>query len=150
LSFNEIREYIYGLVKGDATFQSLTGGNGGDNPRIYYQFPPESIPVSDTYPAFVVYLTEFFDAIEAADHVTGKRPPITFTFVIWSQSATVLDQIFERLFDIPFEVINFNTATYGIKLFRYLEGGDFPVEREFPRLHHRVVRWKAEVVYERS
>lgn len=149
MSFNEIREHVYGLVKGDADFQTLTGGNGGDNPRIYYQYPPEKLPVDNTFPAFVVYTTEFFEAIEAVDHVTGQRPPIVFAFILWAQDPAILDQIFERFFDIPFEVVSFNTTSYRVTLFRFAEGGDFPVEREFPRLYHRVVRWRVERIYQR-
>jgi len=146
VSFYEIREHVYGLIADDATFKTLTGATASDK-RIYYQFPPERIEISDSKPAYIVYSTEFFEAIEAMEHVTGQRPPITFSFVIWAKDPQKLDQIFLRLFDIPIEVKAFNTATYRITAFRYLEGGDFPVDHEITRLYHRVVRWKAERVY---
>lgn len=51
---DEIKKAYYDLLKNDATLQGLTGYTASD-PRIYEWFPPMDVPLSATYPAFILY-----------------------------------------------------------------------------------------------
>lgn len=105
----ELNALLYGAVKNDATYQTLTGGTAAD-PRIYKQRTPVELPVSDTKPAYSVYYESgTIDPGLRVDDV-GRNDAV-YMLECYATTDVLLSQVtsrLERLFDYQ----RFETTSY--------------------------------------
>lgn len=87
---DEIKQYVYNLLKNDATMQSYTGYTASD-PRIYEWFPAIDPTLSSTLPGYIVYRA-----------VSYGRPAI---YVDRAQEGDIF---------LHFDILTYNSDTKGL------------------------------------
>jgi len=91
----ELRVLTFTLLKDDVTYQTLTGGNATD-PRVYYQYTPAKVVVSDTTPAYSVYYRSGTVRNLPRVDVAGRDDQV-FTVEIYAQTADRCEDIADGL-----------------------------------------------------
>lgn len=98
-SYTSIHELLYQLIKGDGTFQSLTGATGNDA-RIYYFHPPEDIELSNSKPAYVTYFEESGAGIEDDRVYLAGEGDLIYRFDVWANNFDNMLAVWKAMRDI--------------------------------------------------
>ncbi|MEW6613944.1 MAG: hypothetical protein AB1401_00510 [Thermodesulfobacteriota bacterium] len=109
----EIKDFLYKLIRNDATFKSLTGADSKD-PRIYFFYPPDDVVVSDEKPCYVTYYLGAGAGLPDPHVNSVQRPDEVYTFDIWGKDIDVIEDVFERIDALFFETNRFETSGYRI------------------------------------
>lgn len=107
----EIRKLVYQIIRDDATFKILTGATASD-PRIFWQFTPQKVNVTDSRHTYVVYFRS--GTISTTDKVNeAGREDQVYTIEIYSKTSDGCDDVADRLVDM-FRDKQYTTATYSV------------------------------------
>lgn len=98
-AYTSIHELLYQLIKGDGTFQSLTGADVSD-PRIYYFHPPEDIELSTSKSAYVTYFEESGAGIEDDRVYLAGEGDLVFRFDVWANNFDNMLAVWKAMRDI--------------------------------------------------
>lgn len=107
----EIRVLVYETIRDDATFKALTGAIASD-PRIFWQFTPQKVQVTDSRHTYIVYFRAgTVTTVDKVD-VAGREDQV-YTIEIYSKTPQGCDDVADRLVDM-FRDRQFATNTYSV------------------------------------
>jgi len=124
----ELKDYIYSLLKADATIQSLTGYTASDS-RIYPAYPPKEVVVNSTYPGYIVFrLVGYGRGSEYVDR--AEKGDMYLHLDIYGLTYRTAENIAVRVNDLLDLYGPFSTTNYRVLNLEVVEHSDFPPEGE--------------------
>jgi hypothetical protein len=107
----EIRVLVFETIKDDSTFQNLTGATASD-PRIFWQFTPQKVQVTDSRHTYAVYFRSGTISTTDKVDVAGREDQV-YTIEIYSKTPDGCDVVADRLVDM-FRDRQYTTNTYSV------------------------------------
>jgi hypothetical protein len=109
VAINEIRFLVFTVMRTDITYQGLTGATASD-PRVFWQYTPLKIEISDLKPGYSVYYRS--GTIRSNDRVLiGGRDDQVFTVEIYGKTPALCDDIGDCLEEL-WRDKQYETETY--------------------------------------
>jgi hypothetical protein len=106
---NELNALLYGTVKNDSEWQTLTGATSKD-PRFYKQFTPVKVKVNKNKPGYGVY--HLAGAAKPGDYIHGAQKfNQIYSVEVYSKTDVLLTQLCDRIADL-FDDGRFTTPSY--------------------------------------
>lgn len=108
---NEFNALIFGTIKDDTQWKTLTGATSRD-PRIYKQYTPYKVTVSPSKPGYGVYTLT--GAAKPGDYIHGaQKSNKIYNVELYSKTDTLLTQLCDRI-EALFDDGRFTTPSYRV------------------------------------
>lgn len=143
VNLEKIDEWLYDLLKDNATLQGYTGYTASD-PRIYWFWPDlDMAETIGTSGAYITYYRQTIDSLAGNDVIWAlQKGDCIYSIDIFSRSDTTLDNCFNKIDDLLDEKMNVTDIT-GWKVFRIhrLAGGGL-LGRDEDKIFHAHYKYR--------
>ena len=105
----EVRVLVFTVLKDDVTLKTLIGGTT-DNPRIFWQWTPQRVSITETKQAYLTYYRS--GVVRNVNRVNiGGRDDQIYTVEIYAKTPDLADDIADQLVE-TFSEKKFSTTNY--------------------------------------
>lgn len=107
----DIRILLFNIIKNDKLFQNLTGATI-DDPRIFWQYPPIKVELTESKPAYAVYYRTGVVRLGYKIDIAQKEDQVYLT-EIHSKTPELCDDIADNFMEM-FREKSFQTNNYSV------------------------------------